>query len=579
MKIRSFARLLPAVVTFVAASAAHAYGPQGHQVVGAIADTLLQGTSAAAQVNTILAGMSLQTAAVWADCVKGVSSKDDKTFVYKSNDTLYPECIPFGSANWKARNESYVSRNWKQCGTAHGTEYCHNEYHYADISIRRDHYDPAYIGANDHDVVHAINAAIAVLRGDPVPAPLNIADKQEALMILAHYVGDIHQPLHVAAIYLDSAGRVLDPDTTGYNVANDTSGGNLAFDGSSRFHFEWDAVPVDLQVGGSKIDEMLTIAKAVKAPSGDLLGWSTQWASDTIALGKPAFERVSFSSNPFSQNPPEWTVWGLDDVYRSDATAMKEVELAKAGARLAQLLMAIWPEPGAVKPGGYLATAALPDISKWLETTPDPGSDLETLDNAEYTRTRATIDQPRGATAGADDVFAAADLLPRFQASLGVLLTPKNAPRLMALINKAEIDAGAVLAPYKKAAADGGRVRPFVAHPEQPSCFQPIDLTGHMKADLQTFHLAESGSYPSTHALVGMFMGLLLTDLAPQHGPDVLARGMDFGQSRVVCGFHYKSDVDAGRLAGAALFARLREDPLFASDLEAARVEIAAAMK
>ena len=34
---------------------------------------------------------------------------------------------------------------------------------------------------------------------------------REALRLLAHYVGDIHQPLHVAAVYLDREGRVVDP--------------------------------------------------------------------------------------------------------------------------------------------------------------------------------------------------------------------------------------------------------------------------------------------------------------------------------------------------------------------------------
>lgn len=347
MRIHCSVRLLVAPSVIVASLSAHAYGPQGHQAVGAIADRLLQGTNAGAQANSILGEMSLQTVAVWADCVKGTTTKDDKTFVYKNDDKLYPECIPFGTAAWKARNESYVSRNWKQCGAAHGTEYCHNQYHYADVSIRRDHYDPAYVGANDHDVIHAISAAVAVLRGYPAPAPFSIADKQEALMILAHFVGDIHQPLHVAAIYLDSEGRVLDPDSTGYKVENDTNGGNRAFDGSSRFHFEWDAVPAELAVGGAKASEMFAIAKAVEPAHGDILSWSTQWASDTIAVGKSAFDRVIFSSNPYSQHSPEWTVWGMDDLYRSDAAALKEVELAKAGGRLAQLLMAIWPEAGA----------------------------------------------------------------------------------------------------------------------------------------------------------------------------------------------------------------------------------------
>lgn len=578
MKIRSLSRRLVALAVIVASVSAHGYDHWGHQAVGAIADKLLQGTKAGDQVNAILAGMSLQTAAVWADCVKGTTTKDGQSFVYENDDSMLPECSAFGSAAWKARNESYVSRNWKQCGTARGHEYCHSQYHYADVSTRRDHYDPRYVGANDHDVVHAINAAVAVLRGDPAPAPFSIADRQEALMLLAHYLGDIHQPLHVAAVYLDSEGRVLDPDLAGYQVEQDTGGGNLVFDGSTRFHFEWDAVPAELAVGGAKADEMLAMAKAVTPPPGDIMSWSTQWASETIAVGKPAFDRLVFSRNPYSSRPPEWTVWGMDDLYRSDAAALKEVELAKAGGRLARLLMAIWPEAGTPKAAGYLSATDLPDIAKWLPRAPDSSGALQKLDDDVYQRTRSDIAGARGALAGADDVFKAADLLPRFQASLGVLLTPRNAPRLVALVDKAEIDVGAVVAPYKKRVSQGGRVRPFVAHPDQVSCFQPVDLTGHARMDLDTYDFAGSGSYPSTHALVGMLMGLVLTELSPQHGAEVLARGMEFGQSRVVCGFHYQSDVDAGRLVAAALFARLQQNAAFIDDLEAARVEVAAAL-
>ena len=52
--------------------------------------------------------------------------------------------------------------------------------------------------------ISAINAAIRVLQDRPkATAPLSITDKKEALFLLAHFVGDIHQPLHVGAVYLD----------------------------------------------------------------------------------------------------------------------------------------------------------------------------------------------------------------------------------------------------------------------------------------------------------------------------------------------------------------------------------------
>jgi len=57
----------------------------------------------------------------------------------------------------------------------------------------------------------------------------------------------------------------------------------------------------------------------------------------------------------------------------------------------------------------------------------------------------------------------------------------------------------------------------------------------------------------------------------------VLARGLAFGHSRVVCGVHWQSDVEAGRVIGASVVSRLHADPVFAAQLAGARAEIAAA--
>ena len=79
-----------------------------------------------------------------------------------------------------------------------------------------------------HDVVSAINAAIAVLQGSASPSPVSFTSKREALRVLAHYVGGIHQPLHVGAIYLDASGHEVDPDAGTYDPATKTQGGSPA---------------------------------------------------------------------------------------------------------------------------------------------------------------------------------------------------------------------------------------------------------------------------------------------------------------------------------------------------------------
>ena len=74
-----------------------------------------------------------------------------------------------------------------------------------------------------------------------------------------------------------------------------------------------------------------------------------------------------------------------------------------------------------------------------------------------------------------------------------------------------------------------------------------------------------------------MAWALVLTELAPERVDALLQRGMAFGQSRVVCNVHWQSDVEAGRLVGAAVVAQLRTRPEFAEQLTAVRAEVAAA--
>jgi hypothetical protein len=87
-----------------------------------------------------------------------------------------------------------------------------------------------------------ISAAIAVLQGNDSPPPFKFTSKKEALRVLTHYVGDIHQPLHVAAVYLDPAGHVVDPDMGTFNPQTETHGGNDLFIGNKKLHGEWDSI-------------------------------------------------------------------------------------------------------------------------------------------------------------------------------------------------------------------------------------------------------------------------------------------------------------------------------------------------
>ena len=197
------------------------------------------------------------------------------------------------------------------------------------------------------------------------------------------------------------------------------------------------------------------------------------------------------------------------------------------------------------------------------------------LDEQIFSSTRSLLSTPRGRSAAEDDVYDPDKVLLRFQPALGqTSLDISQTSKLADIVGKLEQDASNLVDPVKLKVCAGGRGRPFVAHPGTATCLTPIDLAGHPDDDLVKYKLAESGSYPSTHSMIGMLTGMVLVELVPNRSSELLARGVEFGESRVVCGFHYQSDVDAGRLAAAGLMARLRGEQTYRDAVEAVRKDL-----
>ncbi|WP_327235380.1 glycoside hydrolase family 92 protein [Streptomyces sp. NBC_01317] len=86
--------------------------------------------------------------------------------------------------------------------------------------------------------------------------------------------------------------------------------------------------------------------------------------------------------------------------------------------------------------------------------------------------------------------------------------------------------------------------------------------------------LATSGSYPSGHTYSGYEAGTVLATLLPELAPSILARTSEYGDNRVVLGFHYPLDVMGGRIAGQATVAHRWADPDFAKLLTQAHTEM-----
>jgi S1/P1 Nuclease len=329
---------------------AQAWGPDGHHTVAAIADKLLTGSTAASQVRMILGPVSLVDAAVWADCVKGVAVPG---FSYEGAGR-YPECAGFETASEEAAMIDFVKRNATNCKPKPTEEICHKQYHYADIAIQHDSYQPTFEGARTDDIASAVRAAITVLQGAPAPAPFSIKDKREALLLLVHYVGDIHQPLHVGAVYLDASGKPVDPDVGYLDPDTETRGGNEinVVGGHSNLHATWDAIPASLKVdaGGVRAN-LIAEAKAVPATKGKIVEWPVAWASDTQKQAVKALGNLTFG-------PKTGRTWSatLPKSYAKSMSDIKQTQLTTAGARLAQLLAAIWPDTAVSPAHGHKAS-------------------------------------------------------------------------------------------------------------------------------------------------------------------------------------------------------------------------------
>jgi acid phosphatase (class A) len=146
-----------------------------------------------------------------------------------------------------------------------------------------------------------------------------------------------------------------------------------------------------------------------------------------------------------------------------------------------------------------------------------------------------------------------------FAAPLGRELDPARLPtasRLMSRVRSDVLAAGVAKNKY-------ARPRPFVT-----------DSTLDMCLPGDRLRIEASYSYPSGHATYGWTVALLLAEMLPERAEAILLRGRDYGDSRVVCGVHYPSDVEAGRLVGAGLVAKLHADPAFAEMLAASRREV-----
>jgi acid phosphatase (class A) len=207
---------------------------------------------------------------------------------------------------------------------------------------------------------------------------------------------------------------------------------------------------------------------------------------------------------------------------------------------------------------GYLKQSDLPDSLKLLSPPPAQESAALARDEEARQETVHLRGSARWELAIRDAKLNFPQPAENFSCAMGIAINEQNTPHLYTLMQKMLTDVGLSTYGVKN---KFHRTRPFVQHTEGTCTPGDEEI------------LRTDGSYPSGHSAVGWGWALALAEINPERSNEILARGLAFGQSRVICNAHWQSDVETGRIMAAATVSRLHADSTFLADLQAAREE------
>lgn len=206
----------------------------------------------------------------------------------------------------------------------------------------------------------------------------------------------------------------------------------------------------------------------------------------------------------------------------------------------------------------FLQEGDVPNSFLLLPAPPDGASITFLNDQARYNWGKTMRNTPRGEQSFKDAHVEGNGVPQAFSEAFGVEINEET-PEILKLIVGMREDAGDL--GTREAKNYYNRQRPFSFY-EEDTC------NPEQQAELST-----NGSYPSGHTSIGWATALVLAEINPERQNEILKRGYEMGESRVICGYHFQSDVDAGRITGAVTVARLHADPAFQAQLEKAKAE------
>ena len=323
----------------------------GHRIVGAIADAVLSANEPEIYRKIVVGARSDPAILAGRDADGNLLQRTLRDVA------VYPDCAKAGNVPYCGRvptkeEVAYVARNPHNGG-----------YHYTDVPTQQPKYVAGSAGTEPTDVVKMINHTVAQLRGKkPKLEGVNLTDV-EALRLLAHLVGDIHQPLHVGSPYYDKTNCTAQVDPTnlpgGTNSVAAVNGGNYillaaatppAAPPADDLHLYWDSSVVnhamrDAGFLGSEQEfarHLAADAPSLVTASPDPETWAADWATEAIQTASDAYNRDDIKiTGQLKGNRCEWRAV-LEPTYQAWAQGVAYDQLRKAGFRLAAILVAIY---------------------------------------------------------------------------------------------------------------------------------------------------------------------------------------------------------------------------------------------
>ena len=209
--------------------------------------------------------------------------------------------------------------------------------------------------------------------------------------------------------------------------------------------------------------------------------------------------------------------------------------------------------------GPLIDSTHMPNAVKFLPAPPEERSAAFDYDQAQYRWGKEQRkDSVRLAIAVDDAVWSIENICKIYSGVLGVTISDSTTPAIYRMLTTGLLTTDQS---GKLPKNHYMRTRPYVYYNE------PTIYPGDEE------WLRTNGSYPSGHTILGWSAALLLTELAPERADTILARGYMYGQSRVIAGYHWQSDVDAARLTASAAVARLHADKRFLKLMKKAKRE------